>query len=331
MKKVISLLMTAAICFSLAACRSSAPATSTAADNKKTEDSVQESTVSLKGKNVTFICPWSAGGSSDTMTRKVAEMFAQITGANTGVENQEGAGGTTATTDFVTAPADGTAICLEAVGVFTLQPLTRQVAYSIDDFTPIVGLTTEPIVMLASKESGITSIEELASADAVSYGFNGAGSLIELCQKRFFGMTDVNATGISYDGSSEVLAALLGNHIDIGVAHPADCLQYIENGDLFPIGIFSAERDSRETLKDISTFVESGYDCDFSVWKFMIVPSGTPDDITQYLVSVMDEIVSSDEFLEFCDSYTLLPTQQTSEEIVERLTREMEVNRELLG
>lgn len=169
----------------------------------------------------------------------------KITGANTSVENQGGAGGTTATTDFVGAATDGTAICLEAVGVFTLQPFVREVGYSIDDFTPVAGLTTEPIVMVASKNSGVKNMEELLAKGTVSYGFNGAGSLMELCQKKFFSMTDLSATGVSYDGSSETIAAALGGHIDVAVAHPADILQYIETGDLYPIGIFSSERDTQ--------------------------------------------------------------------------------------
>lgn len=329
-------LLSAAIATSmiLAACGQSGGSTAASSaapvkDSEAVESGVSE--VSLKGKNVTFICPWNAGGSSDAMTRKVAEEFSVLTGANTSVENQGGAGGTTATTDFIGAATDGTAICLEAVGVFTLQPFAREVAYSIEDFTPVAGLTTEPIVMVASKNSGVTNMDELKAKDAISYGFNGAGSLMELCQKQFFGMANLNATGVSYDGSSETIAAALGGHIDVAVAHPADVLQYIESGDLYPIGIFSAERDSRENLKEIPTFIEQGYDVDMSVWKFMIVPKGTSPEITAYITDVLDQVVTSEDFAEFCDSYTLLPTQQTAEEIVTRIHNEAEVNKKLLA
>lgn len=288
-------------------------------------------TVSLKGKNVTFICPWDAGGSSDAMTRKTAEMFAAVTGANTSVENQGGAGGTTATTDFVSAATDGTAICLEAVGVFTLQPFVREVGYSMDDFTPVAGLTTEPIIMVASKESGVKNMEELLEKGMVSYGFNGTGSLMELCQKKFFSMTKLDATGVSYDGSSETVAAALGGHIDVAVAHPAEVLQYIETGDLYPIGIFSAKRDIREGLKDIPTFQELGYDVDMSVWKFMMIPKGTSKEMTAYITEALDQVVKNPEFTKFCDSYMLLPTQQTPDEITERIHKEASVNQQLLG
>lgn len=326
MKKRMVLSGLMALSLVLAAC-------SQAGETKESQsmEQTEAKEVSLKGKNVTFICPWDAGGSSDAMTRKTAELFGKISGANTSVENQGGAGGTTATTDFVGAATDGTAICLEAAGVFTLQPFVREVGYSIEDFTPVAGLTTEPIVMVASKASGVKSMEELLAKGSVSYGFNGAGSLMELCQKKFFSMTELATTGVSYDGSSETIAAALGGHIDVAVAHPAEVLQYIETGDLYPIGIFSAERDTREGLKDIPTFLEQGYDVDMSVWKFMIIPKGTPADLTSYITDVMDQVVSSEEFAEFCESYTLLPSQQTGEEIVERIHSEAGVNKELLS
>lgn len=310
----------------LSACASTGGAGALSGSKAQTSDAP----VSLKGVNVTFVCPWDAGGSSDSMTRKVAEMFGKITGANTSVENQGGAGGTTATTDFVEAHADGTSICLEAAGVFTLQPYVRDVSYSIDDFTPVAGLTTEPIVMVASKNSGIKNMKELLLKGSVSYGFNGAGSLMELCQKKFFSMTKIEATGVSYDGSSETIAAALGGHIDVAVAHPAEVLQYIKTGDLYPVGIFSAKRDTREGLKDIPTFLEMGYDVDMSIWKFMMIPKGTPKEMTDYITDALSQVVSSDDFTQFCNSYTLLPTQQTSEAIIDRIHHEAEVNKQLL-
>lgn len=328
MKKRTLLLAVLAMSMGLTACGSSEKTVNSAGEAAQTAD---ETSVSLKGQNVTFICPWDAGGSSDAMTRKVAEMFGKLTEANTNVENQGGAGGTTATTDFVQGATDGTSICLEAVGVFTLQPFVREVAYSIDDFTPVAGLTTEPIVMVASRNSGVTNMKELLEKEAVSYGFNGAGSLMELCQKKFFSMTELDATGVSYDGSSETIAAALGGHIDVAVAHPAEILQYIETGELYPIGIFNAERDTREGLKDIPTFIEQGYDVDMSVWKFMIIPKGTSEEMTAYITEVLNQVVTSEEFTEFCNSYTLLPTQQTADEINERIKNEAEVNKQLLG
>lgn len=285
----------------------------------------------LTNKNVTFICPWDAGGSSDAISRQIAELFAQQTGAKTAVENRGGAGGTIATTEFVAAPVDGTSICLEAIGVFTLQPFVREVKYSIDDFVPVVALSEEPIVMLASKGSGVKTLEDLKAKGSIVYGFSGAGSLMELSQKKLFADAGIEAVGIPYDGSSSALSAVLGEHVDVIVTHPGECLQYIETGDLSAIGVFSDERMMGKTLEDIPTFKEQGHDITMSVWKFFIVPKATSPETIDFLIEKLNACIDSPEYKALCEKLHLLPLSMTPEEMVTRIHEEAEVNKLLLA
>lgn len=252
-------------------------------------------------------------------------------GVNMVVQNSGGAGGTVATTEFKNAAPDGYTLCQEAIGVFTLQPFVREVSYTIDDFIPVAALSNEPIIMIAGKDSGITSVDDLLEMDSVTYGFSGSGSLMELSQKQFFGMAGVEATGISYDGSSPTIAALLGGHIDVCTGHPGEVMQYVESGDAVAIGIFNDERDPRENLKDIATFKEMGYDVTMSVWKFLMLPAGTPEDVVTKVTETLTAITETDEYKEFCDANQLLPLTMTTEEMVERINEEAAVNQELLA
>ncbi len=252
-------------------------------------------------------------------------------GVNMVVQNSGGAGGTVATTEFKNAAPDGYTLCQEAIGVFTLQPFVREVSYTIDDFIPVAALSNEPIIMIAGKDSGITSVDDLLEMDSVTYGFSGSGSLMELSQKQFFGMAGVEATGISYDGSSPTIAALLGGHIDVCTGHPGEVMQYVESGDAVAIGIFNDERDPRENLKDIPTFKEMGYDVTMSVWKFLMLPAGTPEDVVTKVTETLTAITETDEYKEFCDANQLLPLTLTTEEMVERINEEAAVNQELLA
>ena len=275
----------------------------------------------------------SAGGTSDGLCRIVSEIGArdEYFGVNMVVQNSGGAGGTVATTEFKNAAPDGYTLCQEAIGVFTLQPFVREVSYTIDDFIPVAALSNEPIIMIAGKDSGITSVDDLLEMDSVTYGFSGSGSLMELSQKQFFGMAGVEATGISYDGSSPTIAALLGGHIDVCTGHPGEVMQYVESGDAVAIGIFNDERDPRENLKDIPTFKEMGYDVTMSVWKFLMLPAGTPEDVVTKVTETLTAITETDEYKEFCDANQLLPLTMTTEEMVERINEEAAVNQELLA
>lgn len=56
--------------------------------------------------------------------------------------------------------------------------LRPQVSYTIDDFIP-VALSNRPIIMIAGKDSGITSVDDLLEMDSATYGFSGSGSLVD--------------------------------------------------------------------------------------------------------------------------------------------------------
>ena len=92
--------------------------------------------------------------------------------------------------------------------------------------------------------------------------------------------------------------------------------------------IFNDERDPRENLKDIPTFKEMGYDVTMSVWKFLMLPAGTPEDVVTKVTETLTAITETDEYKEFCDANQLLPLTLTTEEMVERINEEAAVNQE---
>ena len=126
-------------------------------------------------------------------------------------------------------------------------------------------------------------------------------------------------------------AALLGGHIDVCVGHPGEVMQYVESGDAVALGIFNDERDPRDNLKDIPTFKEMGYDVTMSVWKFLMVPASTPDEIVTEITETLNAITATDKYKEFCDANQLLPLTMTTDEMVQRIKDEAAVNQALLA
>jgi tripartite-type tricarboxylate transporter receptor subunit TctC len=340
MKKLLSLLLCAGLLLTTAACSNSASSTSSAASTASTvqagsseaEASSAQKPANFPKNPITFIVPWAAGGTSDGQVRAIANLGQKYFGAACTVVNRDGAGGTIATTEFVNTKADGYTICLEACGVFTTQPFIKDnIKYSIDDFKPLIGTTVEPIIMVASKSSGIKSLDDLKKkGSTISYGFSGAGSLPQLSQQRFFETADIKSSAVPFNGGAPTITALLGNHVDVAAAHPGEIAQYLESGDVVPLGIFSPERDPRENLKDIPTFKEQGYDIDMSVWKFLMVPKDTPDDIANYLSDTLAQIEKDPQFTKYCENNTLAISGYQPNEILTKIKDEAAVNKELL-
>ena len=135
------------------------------------------------------------------------------------------------------------------------------------------------------------------------------------------------------------IRTLLGQYRALGEAGLWNNLRYFLQavvpeaerlGIRLAIGIFNDERDPRENLKDIPTFKEMGYDVTMSVWKFLMLPAGTPEDVVTKVTETLTAITETDEYKEFCDANQLLPLTLTTEEMVERINEEAAVNQELL-
>ena len=114
---------------------------------------------------VRIIDPFGAGGGVDVIARALARRLAAAWGQPVIVENHPGGGSTAAPALVAHAPPDG----------YTLLMNTSAHAYSaaragglpynpLRDFVPVAALTSQPYVLVACAQSGITTIDELAAA-----------------------------------------------------------------------------------------------------------------------------------------------------------------------
>ena len=104
-------------------------------------------------KPITLLMPWGPGGSSDTQARALANVAQKYINTNLIVKNRTGAGGTIAATELARAKSDGYTLMWYTSGVSTTQPMIRKVKYSIDDFVPVIGTTSEPLLLAVPKSS----------------------------------------------------------------------------------------------------------------------------------------------------------------------------------
>ena len=96
--------------------------------------------------------------------------------------------------------------------------------------------------------------------------------------------------------------------------------------------VYSARDDAQKDLfGTLKSLKEMGYDVTMSVWKFLMLPAGTPEDVVTKVTETLTAITETDEYKEFCDANQLLPLTMTTEEMVERINEEAAVNQELLA
>src|SRR5262245_3257495 len=97
---------------------------------------------------IRFIVPFTAGSSSDTVARLVAQKLGERLGQQLVVENRVGGGGSLGTAEVARAEADGHTLGLANTSTHAVAASLAAIAYDpVKDFAPVSMLGSSPFVL----------------------------------------------------------------------------------------------------------------------------------------------------------------------------------------
>ncbi|WP_309053470.1 tripartite tricarboxylate transporter substrate binding protein [Streptomyces sp.] len=265
---------------------------------------------------VTLTVGQAAGGSTDLIARAVAEGASEDLGVPMPVVNKPGANGALATQEVAGAAADGHDLVLLNASLITITPLAvgEEEAVSLDDVEVLKGLSQDDYVMVASKESGLKTVEDVKNASGTfSYGTTGVGTGSQLAQTILFEQAEITGTEVPFDSGSPALTAVLGNQVQVATIQLGEAKPQIDAGEVVPIVVFSEERN--EFLPDVPTAVESGYDVPVAQYRAVAAPNGTPQEVKDRLVEAFDAALASEAYQQFNEQNLLTPREISGEEV----------------
>lgn len=310
MKKLLALIVSMLIVLSLAACGEKAETpspeaskdTASAAPTAGQEPSAAP-TVDYPTKPVTFIVEYSAGGSSDLLSRAFCSVFQKHLGQTVNVENKPGGGGAVGATYILSQPADGYTLFYATSGVFTTLPYTQEVEYDpVNDYKYVAGFAMHDVLLVVPADSPYQTLDDYIEAakagpDVVAYGQSSPGGTTHMLMEEFQEKADIDLNMIAYEnGAAEITAALLGGHLESAQTHPQDVMEHLKAGTLRALAIFSDER--RPSMPDVPTMKECGIDIAVGVPRGIAVHKDTPDEIVAILDKAVQETLADPEYLE---------------------------------
>jgi len=285
-------------------------------------------------KEITFVCPWPPGGSSDLITRTIAKVGAKYFPKPIIIVNRAGGNGVVATTENVRTPPDGYTIIQGATGLFTSTILVQKtVAYKQADFDFLAGMTNEPMILTVHSSSPHKTLNELIKAakeknQVIRYSNSGLGGFPQLSVAYLFQKAGVKSQPIPYKGGGPAMTAILGAHVDMGVSHPGEAIPHIQAGKLRPLAISSLKR--FPGLPDVPTMQERGYEVDMGVKKYIFAPKGLPADVRYYLVENLTKTIQDEEFKNTMIRMGILWDPMTGKEVVDHLQAQYPIIKKLL-
>src|SRR5512139_1275749 len=98
-----------------------------------------------------IIVVYPPGGTSDAVTRLLAEKLAPALGQQVLVENRGGAGGAIGMDAMAKSPPDGHTLAFSAISPLTLLPHVGKVPYdALKDIAPLASVMVSPVYLLAT-------------------------------------------------------------------------------------------------------------------------------------------------------------------------------------
>jgi tripartite-type tricarboxylate transporter receptor subunit TctC len=248
-------------------------------------------------KPIRLIAVFPPGGSVDQVARILAPALQAELKQNVIVENASGASGVIGTSAMTRSDPDGYtfAVVFDTHGVNP--SLKDKLPYdTIKDIAPVILVGTSPMVLVASKKSGITSFKQLVEQSKAgkkfSYGSIGIGSLGHLAMARLAKQAGFDWNHIPYRGGGPLMQDVLGGQVELAVGSEFLVKPHIESGGVIPLVITTVKRSPE--LPNVPTIAESGFPgFNAPSWWAVLAPGKTPPAIVNAMNQALNKVLKT--------------------------------------
>lgn len=217
---------------------------------------------------VNFVMHTKPGGGTDVMVRALAHSLEPMIGQTLVVDNAPGGGGATQMAKVRAAAPDGLTLGVNTVSHFTAFLTNLDGVFSADDFAWIALMQVDPILVFSEKGSAVSSITDLVELARSKPGQVNVGGFGPVGSMQHLGMTmleqeaGVTFNWVAFESTPDIIAAVMGGHVDVGVANLGPVIEFFEADRLKGIGVLGDARLS--SVPDMQTFGEQGFNVDTS-------------------------------------------------------------------
>lgn len=272
---------------------------------------------------VRIIMHTKAGGSADVFMRTLAESLEPQIGQSIAIINSPGGGGASQMSRVRSAEPDGLTLAVNTLSHFTGMLTNLEGVFSIDDFSWIATAQSDPNLIWTRTDSPISDLDDLINeakqrdGKVTVGGFGPQGSTQHIGMSMLENVADVEFEWVPFNATPDIVAAVLGGHIDVGMSNLSGAQAYFDAGRLKGLGVHGEER--LESLPDVATFEEQGYDVDSS-WvqvRGIFGPAGMPMELQQQIADAFHEAMKTEHYQAYARSAGVTDSWMGPEEYTE--------------
>jgi tripartite-type tricarboxylate transporter receptor subunit TctC len=254
------------------------------------------------GKQITYVVPFAAGGTTDILGRLIAQKLGPALGTTVIIDNKPGAGGNIGSDFVAKAAPDGHTILGGTISSHAINTsLYAKMPYDpIKNFQPITLIGMLPNVLVVNANSPYKTVQDVIAAakakpDAIAFGSSGNGTSQHLSGELFKSISGINMLHVPYKGSAPAMQALLGDQVQLVFENAVAAIPLVQSGKLRALAVTSTKRYSG--LPDVPTVAEAGLSAyEIVSWQAVFAPAGLPQPTVQKLSTEIAKIIQQPDF-----------------------------------
>lgn len=253
---------------------------------------------------INIIVPWSAGGSTDQVTRVVAPILEKALGTDIVVVNQPGASGSIGTKAALDAPRDGytwTANAIANNATYAISGLLEDT--SIDDYVIYLHVANVPLVSVnadAPYQNFGELLEAMKSEDLTvgTAGVTSSGGMALAAINDAVGGA-LKTRMVAYDGGAPAVVAAGSGEVVVTTQLAVEQTEMIRAGRVRPLAVLSDKPLQVEGLDPVPSILDTIPDMKVAADYFgVFIPKGAPQEVYDTMDKVWAEYIMDADALQ---------------------------------
>jgi tripartite-type tricarboxylate transporter receptor subunit TctC len=272
-------------------------------------------------KPIRIVVPYPPGGTTDLLTRLVAQKLSESMKQPVVVDNRAG-GAAMIGSDLVAKSApDGYTLLSTGAGPHVINvSLFPKIPYDpIRDFAPITLMSINPLLMVVPAAMPVNTAQEFIAwarehKDKANYCSIGLGSPSHLAAELFKPLAGIEMTHIPYGGSGPAITATIGGVCSVLFDSVLSSGPHVKSGKLKVLATGNKQR--LPSWPNVPTLAEAGLPTfEAFTWGALLAPAGTPPDVVAKLQAEMARIFAMPDVRQKIEDMGALPGGGTPAEL----------------
>lgn len=259
-------------------------------------------------KAITLVTHSSVGAGGDIFLRNLARNLEGIVPVPLAVENRRGGASATAVSFVATSPTDGY-ILYGSTPTMLQTPLLTSTRHSFLDLEPVVNVFFDPMILYVRADSPWKTLPDVVNAalkrpGEIRFGAATPGSVEHMIAHQIQRVAKILVQPVTFEGGGDLLLAVLGGHVDLGVGEYAEVASQVQAGQVRVVNSFTEQRLTGTT---IPTAKEHGIPIVVEKFRGLLGPKGMNPEAIAFWEQSVKKALARPAYRGYYTSVFLLP------------------------